>query len=260
MDGAEGRIAGALAAGWSLAAAALREPGPELEAVAADPAFVSEADALLGAVPAAGGPCLARAWDRFRAAFAARGAAGLAGERARALGHAVRGPCPPYELEYGPEHFLGKSHRLGDIAAFYRAFGVDVSRAARERPDHVAVEAEFLSLVALKRFLALREGRADRAAICRDAERAFLEDHLGRFLPSFARRVAGREPGGALAAAAALAETVARVHAAAVGARLGSPDAELREIGTVEEETVVSCGAVEVPGGGCTPGEPPLEV
>ena len=250
----------ALAAAWSVAAAMLREPDEVLEAALADPGFLAEAGAAIEALDGGGGAGLAASWGRFRAAFASAGREGVDRERVRVLGHSVRGPCPAYEIEYGPEHFLGKSHRLGDVAAFYRAFVVDVSRVARERCDHVAVEAEFVAFVALKRALAGERGEAERAAVCRDAERRFLEDHLGRFLPSFARRVGEKEPGGALAPAAAFAAGTARVHGEALGARPGSPDLELREVGSEEEETVVSCSHCSVPGASAGAGAEGTEV
>ncbi len=249
--GEESAEARALAAAWALAAAGLRDPDGALLAALSDGEVLAGAEAALGALD----PSLPGEWDRFRRAAAAAGGEGLRQERARILGHAVRGPCPPYEIEYGPEHFLGKSRRLGDVAAFYRAFGVEASLAAREREDHAAMEAEFLSFLCLKRALAAEGGEAERAAVCRDAERLFLEEHIGRFLPAFARRVEEREPDAALAAAARLAAGTARVHAGLVKARLGSPDMELRELGSMEEETVISCSSCPVPGAGPAPTE-----
>jgi TorA maturation chaperone TorD len=254
--GAAARPAGeaaALATVWAVAAAALREPEEETLASLADPAVAGEVEAALDRIagPGSGGP--REAFRALRDAAARAGVAGLGEERARVFGHAVRGPCPPYEIEYGRDHFLGQSRRLGDLRAFYAAFGVDVDPAARERADHAAVEAEFLSLLALKRARAESGGEDGRASVCRDAERSFLEAHLGRFLPSLARRVGAREPRGFLAAGTALAADLARIHARAVGARAGTPELELREVGSVEEETVVSCARPGAPGAGTPP-------
>ncbi len=250
----EAAEARALAAAWALAAAGFRDPDDGLGAALSDREFLEEAGKALDFLDPGGREGLLGAWNRFRKSAAAAGRAGLGRERARLLGHAVRGPCPPYEIEYGNEHFLGKSRRLGDVAAFYRAFGVEVSRSAREREDHAAMEAEFLSLLSLKRALAAERGDGSRASVCRDAERLFLEEHIGRFLPSFARRVEEREPDSALAAAARLAAGTAAIHGSLVEARLGSPDLELRELGTLEEETVVSCSPCSVPGASAGPG------
>src|SRR5262245_35587475 len=43
-----------------------------------------------------------------------------------AFGHAARGPCPLNEIEYGELKAdpLIQPHRLADLAAFYRAFGL----------------------------------------------------------------------------------------------------------------------------------------
>lgn len=240
----EAAQARALSAAWALSAAGLRDPDEGLVAALADGEFLEEAEKALDALD----PGLIEDWNRFRKAAAAAGREGLRQERARILGHAVRGPCPPYEIEYGPEHFLGKSRRLGDVAGFYKAFGVEVSAAAFEREDHAAMEAEFLSLLALKRALAAERGETERVAVCRDAERLFLEEHIGRFLPAFARRVEEREPASALAGAARLAAGTARVHAGLVKARLGSPDLELRELGSIDEETAISCSSCSAPG------------
>ena len=238
----------ALARVWAIAAAGLRDADGSLEAALSDGDVLGEAERSLSILDPRGAEGLRSAWEGMRRAVAESDAAARAAERARVLGHAVRGPCPPYEIEYGPEHFFGKSRRLGDVAAFYRAFGVEVSRLAREREDHVAIEAEFLSFLCLKRALAEGDGAAERAEVCRDAERLFLEEHVGRFLPSFSRRVDALGSGGLIASAARLAASAARVHASLVGARLGSPELELREIGTLEEETVVSCSPCTVPG------------
>ena len=58
-------------------------------------------------------------------------------EHERTFGHAVQGAAPPYELEYGEEHSHREPQELGDIAAFYQAFGLRVALAAHERADHL---------------------------------------------------------------------------------------------------------------------------
>jgi TorA maturation chaperone TorD len=85
---------------------------------------------------------------------------------------------------------------VADVAGFYRAFGVEPISAS-ERPDHISAELEFMQLLAAKEAVALGdEGEGERAAVCREAARAFLRDHLGRFVERFADAVeAGtREP------------------------------------------------------------------
>ena len=108
--------------------------------------------------------------------------------------------CPPYESEYSSQSFsVSRSHRMADVAGFYRAFGVEVSDDRRERPDHIALELEFMSYLIAKETRALEAGgaeAAERAEICRDAQRKFFAEHLGWWLPAFAmalRRKAGDE-------------------------------------------------------------------
>ncbi len=78
------------------------------------------------------------------------GSAGLQDAFNGLFGHAVRGKCPPYELEYGRAEIIQQASGLADIAGFYTAFGMEVSQNAFDRADHVAVESEFMSVLCAK--------------------------------------------------------------------------------------------------------------
>lgn len=91
--------------------------------------------------------------------------------------------CPIYEVEYDKSRAITQGTTLADIGGFYRAFGLEV--AVRERPDHLALELEFMSVLTYKEALALQSGRAEEIQICRDAQRKFLEAHLGRWVGLF---------------------------------------------------------------------------
>lgn len=100
--------------------------------------------------------------------------------------------CPPYETEYHKtsEAFF-RSQQLADIAGFYRAFGLEVSRQKPDRPDHIALELEFMAFLLMKKRLA---ATAEQSEVCAEAERTFFRDHLAWWVPSFAtglRRKAG---------------------------------------------------------------------
>ncbi len=107
--------------------------------------------------------------------------------------------CPPNEASHvadSPSRELTRTYDLADVAGFYRAFGVEVVPGS-ERPDHITAELEFMHLLAVKQAIAEEaEGGDEHAAICRDAARAFLRDHLCRWTGSFAEKLgeASREP------------------------------------------------------------------
>lgn len=125
-------------------------------------------------------------------AVAQAGAAGatvlMASYRAL-FGHAVRGPIPPYETEYGNEALFQQPQEMGDLMGFYRAFGLTVRVDGHERCDHISCECEFLSFLALKEAYALEHRDPDMLEASRKATRLFLRDHLGRFLPAFAAKL-----------------------------------------------------------------------
>lgn len=99
--------------------------------------------------------------------------------------------CSPYETAYGDgRRIAGKSAELADIAGFYTAFGLAPSAARPDMVDHVAAELEFMSLLALKEAAALTEDLDEALAVTREAARAFLRDHLGRWAGAFARQLA----------------------------------------------------------------------
>lgn len=95
--------------------------------------------------------------------------------------------CPLYETAFSASHIFQQTQQQADISGFYRAFGVD---SRRERPDHLSLELEFLYLLALKEAWARERGERDHVSVCRDAEKAFLRDHLARWAPHVAGRVA----------------------------------------------------------------------
>lgn len=88
-----------------------------------------------------------------------------------------------YEAACRTRDLFQEAEILADIAGFYLAHGLVVGGPERERPDHLAVELEFMAFLARKRAYALTElGRA-RANDCRRTEAVFLRDHLGAWGP-----------------------------------------------------------------------------
>ncbi len=90
---------------------------------------------------------------------------------------------PPYENEYHrSKGTVYSTEEMADIAGFYRAIGMDF---AKQRPDHIAVELEFMHVVALKEAKAISSGEPDKADACVSLEKKFLTDHLGRWVGAF---------------------------------------------------------------------------
>lgn len=105
------------------------------------------------------------------------------------FGHSTPKEYPPYETEYGVSHVFMQSQELADINGFYKAFGLDLSKIAFERLDHISVELEFMAYLAFKEAHAIREGNPEHIELCRDAQEKFFKDHIGRWVPAFAVRL-----------------------------------------------------------------------
>jgi DMSO reductase family type II enzyme chaperone len=110
------------------------------------------------------------------------------------FGHALSRECPPYETEYLGERLFYQSQQLADIGGFYRAFGLDVAETTHERLDHIAVELEFLHVATAREANAVNAGETENAKLCRDAQRTFVQDHPGRWVPYFTELVASVAP------------------------------------------------------------------
>jgi TorA maturation chaperone TorD len=170
------------------------------------------------------------------------------------FGHTISAECPPYETQYGASIIFAQAQRLGDVTAFYRAFGVDIAPDAHERPDHIAAELEFMAVLAFREAIARLEDHAERLATVRDAERKFLVDHLASWALSFAERlerkaIQVRPPDGGFYAAAG------RALAALLGDDLRVAEVAPENIGQVEpvaaefeaEGCGFSCGGSDDP-------------
>ena len=115
---------------------------------------------------------------------------------ARTFGVETDGAVDRYEVAYAPGGVTVNTDRMADAAGFYRAFGLEHADGARDRADALSVELEFCSHLAAQRAY-LRE-TGDEAGVERvtDATAAFLEDHVGRWVPRFAADVREAADGG----------------------------------------------------------------
>ncbi len=171
--------------------------------------------------------------------------------RGAILGHTARSECPPYELEYARRDVFQQAHALADIAAFYRAFGLEVHERG-ERHDHFTAQWEFLSLCAWKEANVDELLDADPPEIsrareaCRDAQRAFLKDHAARWMPAFFARLRKADADGFYGRAADLAEALLSAWCEEFGVCLGPDWLELRP--EDEEDLQMECGPGTGPG------------
>jgi len=157
------------------------------------------------------------------------GQEGYEAEYLRVLTHVFAADCNPCETSYRARHLFQLSMRMAEISGFYRAFGLDV---AGERPDHIAVELEFLAFLCYRESLERAEGRLAAARTMRQAQRRFLERHLGLWSGAFAGLLRRKSPEGPLRAVADLLEGTVRSEAARLRAsiprqRMGEPPALL---------------------------------
>jgi TorA maturation chaperone TorD len=160
------------------------------------------------------------------------------------FGHVVRGPCPAYEGEYGEPKGHRFAHEIGDVTGFYGAFGLRTSRGHPERADHVSVECEFMAFLALKEACAANSHGPEKADLCRDASRKFLEEHLGRFGRALASRVRRRKTVPFYAAAAGLLDAAIVSDAGRLGVAAGPTELPLREDAGTTDDHCVRCGAL----------------
>jgi TorA maturation chaperone TorD len=95
---------------------------------------------------------------------------------------------------------------LADVSGFYRAFGFAPADRNSERPDHIAIELEFMAcLLELERDAAagIADDRRHRRQVCREAQAAFLQQHLACWAPTFAVLLDNADDSGFYSAAGA---------------------------------------------------------
>jgi DMSO reductase family type II enzyme chaperone len=169
-----------------------------------------------------------------------------------AFGHAARGSCPLNEIEYGDIKAdpLFQPHRLADLAAFYRAFGLEVTEDAGERHDHLCLELEFMCVLAAKEAYA-HEHQLDgeQLAQCRDTQKKFLREHLGRWTPAFTRRLAAATSEPTLRALAEYTRAFIESECARFGVKPGSDELALRPVDETADRMCDSCGINNLPPG-----------
>lgn len=108
----------------------------------------------------------------------------------RIFGLLISRECPPYETEYCPQTFsVYRSHQIADIAGYYAAFGIEPSHKIPLRADHIALECEFMAWLIAKTLYLDNEGDNKGVAICQEAQKKFVQEHLAWWVPAFASAI-----------------------------------------------------------------------
>ncbi len=103
--------------------------------------------------------------------------------------HIDSADCPSYESAFCPGDIFRQAEVMADVAAFYRAHGLEFGGQQRERPDHIAIELEFMAFLARKQAHAMAELGLEEVDECERSQRHFLRDHLGCWSHAFATRL-----------------------------------------------------------------------
>jgi hypothetical protein len=101
-----------------------------------------------------------------------------------------------------------------------------------------------MAFLALKEACAANSHGAEKADLCRDASRKFLEEHLGRFGRALSARVRRRARAPFYLAAARLLDEAILSDAARLGAAAGPADLPLRDDAGTTDDACVRCGVL----------------
>jgi TorA maturation chaperone TorD len=157
----------------------------------------------------------------------------------RIFGHALRGLVCPYGAEYGRREVFQQSQELASLLGTYRAFGFEVSRGSKERPDHIACQLEFLELLSLKEAYAREQSDVEMLAVTRSAMAGFFEEYLARFGRAFAYQLIAVDGSGYLGALGQILDALLVTECTALGVPFGP---ELLDLCAEEDEVPMACG------------------
>jgi TorA maturation chaperone TorD len=122
------------------------------------------------------------------------------------------GGLPSCESSFDRAALAGRGPLLAAIGGFYQAFAYDPAPQAREVPDHIASEFDFLAYLAFKSAFAADAQQPEELEIATQAYDAFLRDHLGFWIGPFLESLLATDSEPYRAAGAWLQATVTRLH------------------------------------------------
>jgi TorA maturation chaperone TorD len=95
--------------------------------------------------------------------------------------------APPYGSMYLEDNDRVMGNSTMDARNRYAEEGLDI--CLKEAPDHIAIELEFMYFLIFKEIEATKNNDLNNASRYREKQRAFLENHLGAWIPEFAGKV-----------------------------------------------------------------------
>jgi TorA maturation chaperone TorD len=114
-------------------------------------------------------------------------ATSLAVERTRLL-RGVKpgyGPPPAYESVYAGSAEKPEMRASVSVRQAYAEAGVGLPEEVRDQPDFIGFELDFMRHLTAQEAEAWKKGGQEEASNLLKAERAFLDDHLARWVPRF---------------------------------------------------------------------------
>lgn len=132
----------------------------------------------------------------------------LQAEYAALFGPGAHSPIPLYETGYLTAGGSALGEALASLERAYAAGGVRLGGHQHGRPDHGAVELEFVSFLCGREADAWDAGAPAAASAASDRQRRFLEAHLCWWIPSAAWLLAERDQDGLYAAAVGMAHSL----------------------------------------------------
>jgi TorA maturation chaperone TorD len=91
-------------------------------------------------------------------------------------------PPHPSESIYGSTGGALMQKERDDVLKMYRSVGLDRSKDFREPEDHVAIELQFMAILASKTVSASQAGDVREVRRIIDLQESFLRSHLGRWI------------------------------------------------------------------------------
>ena len=164
---------------YALLSVAFDRPSEPLERVLEDDLLPA---ALVERAEAFDDPAVAETLDDLRVATKAADLETFQAAHATTFGVEAGPDVSPYEMAYRPGGLVTNTDQLADVAGFYDAFGLEVGEQ-RDRVDHLCTELEFVAELGYREAYLAEAGDEAGLDVVVDAQRLFLEDHLGRWVP-----------------------------------------------------------------------------